>query len=74
MIHVEEKRGRIRSKLTWDEVVRKDLILLHFLESMVLKKAEWRKRIHAAKPNWFGFKAELSICYIYILYILNLYI
>lgn len=32
LIHVEGGRGRGRPIVTWDEVVRKDLISLHFLE------------------------------------------
>lgn len=51
LIHVEGKRGRGSLKIIWDEIVRKDLILLHLSKSVALNRAAWSKKTHVAKPS-----------------------
>ena len=40
------KKLRGRSKMTWIEVVRKDMKLLELEERMVTDRNVWRKKIH----------------------------
>jgi len=46
-----EARGRGRPKLTWVEVVNKDMRIMNVTEHMVLNRAEWRNMIHVADPK-----------------------
>lgn len=51
IIYVEGKRGRGRPKITWDDVIRMDLVSLYFSKSVVMNRVEWRKIIHVADSN-----------------------
>ena len=46
-IDIEQgKKLRGRPKMTWMEVVKKDMKLLELEERMVADKNDWRRRIH----------------------------
>ena len=42
------KRGRGRPKLTWSNVVKKDMLNLNISVTSVTNRAEWRRMIHIA--------------------------
>ena len=44
------KRGRGRPKLTWSNVVKKDMVNLNIPVTSVTNRAEWRRLIHIADP------------------------
>lgn len=44
-------RGRGRPKLTWVELVKKDMVACDLTEEMTLNRAEWKHRIHVADPK-----------------------
>lgn len=45
------RRGRGRPKITWGEVIRKDLIARDLNDSLALDRAEWRREIRVAEPG-----------------------
>ena len=47
VIHIEgNDRGRGRPKLTWIEIIKKDLVWCSLTDIMALDRVEWRNRIH----------------------------
>ena len=51
-IHIEgNARGRERPKLTWIEIIKKDLVWCGLTDIMALDRVEWRNRIHVADPK-----------------------
>ena len=44
-------RGRGRPKLTWWDIIRKDMISCGLSEEIALNRAEWKNRIHVADPK-----------------------
>ena len=50
-IQVEGARTRGRPKLTWVEVVRRDIATCNLMADMTLNRAEWRNRIRVADPK-----------------------
>ena len=45
------RRTRGRPKLTWVEVVRRDMAACNLTTDMALNRAEWRNRIRVADPK-----------------------
>ena len=43
-------RGRERPKLTWTEIIKKDITIYNLSVSLALNRIEWRKQIHVANP------------------------
>ena len=43
--------GRGRPKVTWNEIVNKDLIALNLSKEIAHDRVNWRKRIHIADPT-----------------------
>ena len=51
-IHIEgNARERGRPKLTWIEIIKKDLVWCGLTDIMALDRVEWRNRIHVADPK-----------------------
>ena len=51
-IHIEgNARGRGRPKLTWVEIIKKDLVWCGLTDIMTLDRVEWQQRIHVADPK-----------------------
>ena len=46
--------GKGRPKLTWTEIIKKDITICNLSVSLALKKIEWRKQIHVADPMQLG--------------------
>ena len=44
------KRGRGRSKLTWDESIKRDLKDWNISEEVALDRSAWRLAINVAEP------------------------
>ena len=42
--------GRGRPKLTWTEIIKKDITICNLSVDLVLNRAEWRKQIHVVDP------------------------
>ena len=51
IIGSDDTRGRGRTKLTFNAVVKNDRIGLNLNEHLALNRAQWRKRIRLANPN-----------------------
>ena len=52
VIHIKgNTRGRGRPKLTWIEIINKDLVWYGLTDIMVLDRVEWRNMIHVADPK-----------------------
>ena len=45
------RRNRGRPKLTWVEVVKRDMAACNLIADKALNRAEWRNRIHVADPK-----------------------
>ena len=45
------RRNRGRPKLTWVEVVKRDMASCNLTADKALNRAEWRDRIHVADPK-----------------------
>jgi hypothetical protein len=45
------RRGRGRPKISWGEVIRKDLIARDLDDSLALHRTEWRREIRVAEPG-----------------------
>ena len=43
-------RGRGRPKLTWIEIIKKDITICNLSVNLALNRIEWRKQIHVADP------------------------
>ena len=51
-IHIEgNAKGRGRPKLTWVEIIKKDLVWCGLIDIMTLDRVEWQKMIHVADPK-----------------------
>ena len=48
LIVYENDRGRGRSKITWEEIIKKDITIYNLSVNLALDSAEWRKKIHVA--------------------------
>ena len=44
-------RGRGRPKLTWVEIIKKDLVWCGLIDIIALDRVAWRNRIHVADPK-----------------------
>lgn len=53
LIQVEwTKKSRGRPKITLGEVVKNDMWIKDVIESMILGRIEWRKRIYVVDPDY----------------------
>ena len=53
LIKVEwTKKSRGRPKITLGEVVKNDMWIKDVIESMILGRIEWRKRIYVVDPDY----------------------
>ena len=46
----DNARGRGRTKLTWIEIIKKDITSCNLTVNLALDRSEWRKQIHVADP------------------------
>lgn len=54
-IHVEgARRTRGRTKLTWVEVIRRDVAVCNLIVDIALNRVERQNKIHVADPKWLG--------------------
>ena len=49
-LHTNVKRGRGRPKLTWDELVKRDLKDWNISKEIALDKSAWRLAINVPEP------------------------
>lgn len=47
----EKRRTKYRSKRTWFETIKKDMIIINLIEEMTYNRNKWKTRIHVADPN-----------------------
>ena len=48
----QKKKSRGRPKITLGEVVKNDMWIKDVIESMILGRIEWRKRIYVVDPDY----------------------
>ena len=52
LVNIDDSpRDRGRPKLTWWDIIRKDMISCGLSEEIALNRAEWKNRIHVANPK-----------------------
>lgn len=51
MMHIKRNKDGGRPKIVYNEVVRKDMIMLFLSKNVTLNRVEWKKRIHITKPK-----------------------
>ena len=56
------KRGRGRSKLTWDELVKRDLKDWNISKEIALDRSAWRLAINVPEPLTYFFRVS-SLAY-----------
>ena len=50
LLEIEGKRERGRRKLSWEEIIRRDLKDLNLNDNIAYNRLEWKRRIHVPNP------------------------